>query len=105
MHHLATTFAAASMSTLKFLKRRALELLLLVAAVPLIWATIAIAQRPGPGEVPPLRNHDFPDTYISRIHLDLTSPNHYVCLTWTGPHAADQERSEERRVGKECRSR
>ncbi len=31
---------------------------------------------------------DFPDTYISQIDLDLTSPNHYVTLTWTGPNAS-----------------
>ncbi len=30
---------------------------------------------------------DFPETYISEIHVDLTSPNHPVTLTWTGPNA------------------
>jgi hypothetical protein len=34
-----------------------------------------------------LRNSDFPRTYISKIHVDLTSPNHWVTLTWTGPNA------------------
>src|SRR5262249_24246177 len=34
-----------------------------------------------------LRNPDFPRTYISKIHLDLTSPDHSVTLTWTGPQA------------------
>src|SRR5690606_38332821 len=38
-----------------------------------------------------LRNSDFPDTHISLIHLDLTSPHQHVNLTWTGPHASDQE--------------
>jgi hypothetical protein len=38
-----------------------------------------------------LRNPDFPRTYISRIDVDLTSPNHWVRLTWTGPQAASQE--------------
>jgi hypothetical protein len=38
-----------------------------------------------------LRNADFPNTYISHIEVDLTSPNHYVRLTWTGPVAAHQE--------------
>ncbi len=38
-----------------------------------------------------LRNPDFPETYISRIHLDLTSPHHYVTLTWTGPEAEPQK--------------
>lgn len=34
-----------------------------------------------------LRNIDFPRTYISRIHVDLASPNHWVTLTWSGPNA------------------
>jgi hypothetical protein len=38
-----------------------------------------------------LRNADFPRTYISAIHVDLTSPNHWVELTWTGPNAASQK--------------
>jgi L,D-transpeptidase-like protein len=38
-----------------------------------------------------LRNADFPRTYISLIEVDLTSPNHWVRLTWTGPQAASQE--------------
>jgi L,D-transpeptidase catalytic domain len=39
----------------------------------------------------PLRNADFPSTYISHIEVDLTSPYHYVRLTWTGPQAARQK--------------
>ncbi len=38
-----------------------------------------------------LRNADFPGTYISRIDVDLTSPQQYVRLTWSGPLAARQE--------------
>ena len=34
-----------------------------------------------------LRNPDFPRTYISNIHVDLTSPDHSVTLTWAGPQA------------------
>src|SRR5438874_337496 len=34
-----------------------------------------------------LRNIDFPRTYISKIHVDLASPNHWVTLTWSGPNA------------------
>jgi hypothetical protein len=34
-----------------------------------------------------LRNADFPRTYISKIHVDLTSPNQWVTLTWAGPQA------------------
>lgn len=37
-----------------------------------------------------LRNADFPNTYISRIDVDLTSPTQYVRLTWTGPQAGRQ---------------
>jgi hypothetical protein len=38
-----------------------------------------------------LRNSDFPRTYISLIQVDLTSPHHWVRLTWSGPNAASQE--------------
>jgi hypothetical protein len=38
-----------------------------------------------------LRNTDFPRTYISSIRVDLTSPNHWVRLVWSGPNAASQE--------------
>jgi lipoprotein-anchoring transpeptidase ErfK/SrfK len=34
-----------------------------------------------------LRNTDFPRTYISQIHVDLTGPNQWVTLTWSGPQA------------------
>ena len=34
-----------------------------------------------------LRNIDFPRTYISKIHVDLTSPYQWVTLTWSGPNA------------------
>ncbi len=36
-----------------------------------------------------LRSADFPRTFIDTIHLDLTSPHHWVTLTWKGP-AADR---------------
>lgn len=38
-----------------------------------------------------LRNDDYPHTYIESIHVDLTSPHHWVTLTWTGPRADRQE--------------
>jgi hypothetical protein len=38
-----------------------------------------------------LRNADFPRTYISSIRVDLTSPNHWVKLSWAGPNARSQE--------------
>jgi hypothetical protein len=34
-----------------------------------------------------LRDVDFPRTYISKIHVDLTGPNQWVTLTWSGPNA------------------
>ena len=38
-----------------------------------------------------LRNSDYPNTFISSIHVDLTSPDHWVRLTWSGPQATSQE--------------
>ena len=40
---------------------------------------------------PPLRNSDFPNTYIKQISVQLDDPDHSVTLTWTGPQAAAQE--------------
>jgi hypothetical protein len=39
----------------------------------------------------PLRNSDFPETYIQQIAVKLDDPDHPVTLTWTGPQAAEQE--------------
>lgn len=39
----------------------------------------------------PLRNGDFPRTYIKKIHVSLNDPDHWMTLTWTGPKAASQE--------------
>ena len=39
----------------------------------------------------PLRNADFPNTYISQIHVSLNDPQHAMTLTWTGPQAGTQE--------------
>jgi hypothetical protein len=33
------------------------------------------------------RNPDFPRTFIESIHVDLTTPKHWVRLTWSGPNA------------------
>jgi hypothetical protein len=38
-----------------------------------------------------LRVGDYPQTYISRIDIDLTGPQHYVRLSWSGPLAHQQE--------------
>jgi hypothetical protein len=40
---------------------------------------------------PPLRNSDFPNTYIEQISVRLDDPDHSVTLTWTGSQAAAQE--------------
>jgi hypothetical protein len=40
---------------------------------------------------PPLRNSDFPNTYIKQISVRLDDPDHSVMLTWTGPQAVEQE--------------
>ena len=39
----------------------------------------------------PLRNADFPNTYIRQISVSLDDPDHWMTLTWTGPQAAAQE--------------
>ena len=39
----------------------------------------------------PLRNGDFPETYIKQISVKLDDPDHPVTLTWTGPQAAAQD--------------
>jgi L,D-transpeptidase catalytic domain len=39
----------------------------------------------------PLRNSDFPNTYIDQISVQLDDPDHSVTLTWIGPQAAAQE--------------
>ena len=39
----------------------------------------------------PLRNSDFPETYIQQISVKLDDPDHPVTLTWTGPQAAGQD--------------
>jgi L,D-transpeptidase catalytic domain len=39
----------------------------------------------------PLRNNDFPRTYINQISVNLDDPNHWLTLIWTGPKADSQE--------------
>ena len=57
---------------------------------PLVWSSF-IYPLIADEEKYALRNADFPDTYISLIHLDLTSPHHDVTLSWTGHQAAKQD--------------
>lgn len=76
---------------LQFVGRRALEIALVVCAAHLGWLVYAAANPEEPGILPSHRIRDFPNTYIGRIHLDLTSPNHWVRLTWVGSEAAGQD--------------
>jgi hypothetical protein len=39
----------------------------------------------------PLRNSDFPNTYVEQISVRLDDPDHSVTLTWAGPQADGQE--------------
>jgi hypothetical protein len=39
----------------------------------------------------PLRNGNFPETYIQEISVSLDDPDHSLMLTWTGPNADSQE--------------
>ena len=39
----------------------------------------------------PLRNSDYPRTYIKKISISLDDPDHWMTLTWTGPEAGSQE--------------
>jgi len=71
-------------------RHRWLKAMLLVCGANLGWQVYSSATRPERGEMPSKRNNDFPNTYINRIHLDLTGPNSYVTLTWAGERAAEQ---------------
>ncbi len=76
---------------LRFGRRRALEIALLVCTAHFGWLLLAAEDGPPAGSVSNQRNVDFPNTHISRIHLDLSSPHHWVRLTWTGAAAAGQD--------------
>jgi L,D-transpeptidase catalytic domain len=39
----------------------------------------------------PLRNPDFPRTYIREIAVSLDDPDHWMTLRWTGPQASSQQ--------------
>jgi len=51
----------------------------------------AVAKAPARAAAKPLRNADFPRTYIKTIQVRLNDPDHSMTLTWTGPQAASQE--------------
>jgi hypothetical protein len=61
-----------------------------LATLNLVWSLYGLATALEPGEVRNLRVRDYPQTAIARIHLDLTSPDHSVTLTWRGPTASRQ---------------
>jgi hypothetical protein len=76
----------------QFVRRWGLEITLLASLLSLGWALFMMLPPADASIVPSMRSADFPETYISRIHLDLTSPNHFVQLTWQGPRASAQDR-------------
>jgi hypothetical protein len=51
----------------------------------------ALPSQPQALAAQPLRNDDFPQTYIQEISVNLDDPNHWLTLTWTGPNADRQE--------------
>lgn len=75
----------------RFLKCRILEIVLAACVIHLVWLCAVYRSDTNIDELPPLKNIDFPNTYIRRIHLDLTGPNYYVDLSWAGPDAAKQD--------------
>ena len=80
-------------STSQFVGKHWIVVLLLAAcAGHLVWLVCSYSRPLEPGEIPSERNADFPNTFIRRIHLELTSPNHCVTLTWAGHDGEKQER-------------
>lgn len=74
----------------RIVRNRGLEIAALIAAVNLAWSVYELVASLAPGEVQSLRVVDYPRTAIAMIHLDVTSPNHSVVLTWRGPTANRQ---------------
>lgn len=87
----AAKAAPAKISAAAIAKAKALEKLDAKAAAkpkPKAGAPAARATATAAG---PQRNADFPNTYISQIHVSLNDPDHPMTLMWTGPNAAAQE--------------
>ena len=80
-----STKKAAIVSPAALAKAKALEKL--DAKKPAATKTKAAARSTSK----PLRNADFPNTYIKQIAVSLDDPDHWMTLTWTGPKAAAQE--------------
>jgi hypothetical protein len=74
----------------QILRRYGLEIAAVLATLNLAWSVYGLATALEPGEVRSLRVRDYPRTAIARIHLDLTSPDHSVTLTWRGPAGSQQ---------------
>ena len=83
----AARSAATAPSAAAIAKAKALEKL--DAAKPPSAKTKAGASRATASK--PLRNSDFPRTYIKKIAVSLDDPDHWMTLTWTGPEAGRQE--------------
>lgn len=71
-------------------RRCAVHAALLICIANLSYLVYSRTTVPTWGDVRSQRNSNFPNTYISRIHLDLTSPDSYVTVTWNGPKSAAQ---------------
>jgi hypothetical protein len=69
---------------------RGLEVAAILAAVNLVYGAYSLVTSLAPGEVRSLRVAEYPRTALAAIHLDLTSPNHFVRLAWRGPSASLQ---------------
>lgn len=79
----ASTVKKSAPAAAALAKAKALEALDAAEPKPAKAATRAAAK--------PLRNSDFPRTYIKTIKISLNDPDHWMTLTWTGPKAASQE--------------
>ena len=56
------------------------------------WQALLQAGSPAADPSHPLRNDDFPQTYIQQISVSLDDPDHSLVLTWTGPKADSQNK-------------
>ena len=85
--------SAKAKLTLKERLARARKLEALDARKPIFKFSPGRAMRvqPQTRAAHPLRNSDFPQTYIQQISVSLDDPNHGLTLIWTGPKADNQE--------------
>lgn len=85
--------SAKAKPTLKERLARARKLEVLDAGKPTLEGSRgrALAAQAQPRAAHPLRNNNFPQTYIRQISVSLDDPNHWLTLTWKGPKADSQE--------------